>query len=110
MIDGPSEVLAKGPGDVKGVLIGGAAIILRRRGGLGFGESEGCAEVEKLAVTGVVLRVEGMPHMVDSSDGVYEGGGSLCQESTRESEGSVVVRSWEKLNQLSYPNPIYRYY
>jgi hypothetical protein len=45
---------------------GGSAIVVGR----GTMEDT-CAEVGKLAVTGVVPRVKGMPHMVYSSDGVY---------------------------------------
>jgi hypothetical protein len=67
---GGTEGVAKGMlgiGGVKGVSKGGAGV----KRVLGVRTEDGCAEVSKLEVTGVVPKVKGMAHMVYASDGVY---------------------------------------
>jgi hypothetical protein len=66
---GGTEGAAKGMsgiGGAKGVPKGRDAGMKRV-----IGTEDGCAETSKLEVTGVVPKVNGMPHMVYSSDGVY---------------------------------------
>lgn len=69
---GGTEGVAKGLDGAKGVPPkGGSGPATITRNVMGLGTDDACAEVEKLAVTGVVLKVKGIPHLVYSSDGVY---------------------------------------
>lgn len=71
---GGTEGVAKGMGGLKGVPNKGSRATVTRRvmeSGIVVGAGDSCAEVEKLAVTGVVPKVKGMPHMAYSSDRLY---------------------------------------
>lgn len=85
---GGTEGVAKGLGGAEGVPKegSGSAVVLR-----GLGADDGCAEVENLAVTGVVPKVKGIPHMVYSSDGVYLRAAACCVKS--QFERLKIVRS-----------------